>query len=353
MNGNTSIALTDVDGTNLVTQAVPFFWGSGDYITFSLDPIPVAGWSSTVQMSSDVDSRLCAAIYSTAAGQTLENAGAGEVVNFGTVELDTHSAVTTGASFKFTAPIGGLFRISTLLTTTSVAWLDGEFIEAILRKNGSNVRRLDLRSNEVAASHQMVLKGSTSIYLNAGDYIDILVDNNRSGGDCVLDSNATYNWIAIERQSGPSAIAASETVTARYTTDASQSIPNNTATIVNFEDLSFDSHSAVTVGASWKFIAPVSGRFSVNAQITWSSVTLTSGQINSIAIRKNGVEYISDFDNRATGGSNIFTRRIADTIQLAAGDYIDVMVTQQSGGAITLNGTGSRNVISISKVGNY
>jgi hypothetical protein len=45
----------------------------------------------------------CVAIYNTVAGQSIPNA-AGTVVNFGTAELDTDSAVTIGATWRFTCP---------------------------------------------------------------------------------------------------------------------------------------------------------------------------------------------------------------------------------------------------------
>jgi hypothetical protein len=52
-----------------------------------------------------------------------------------------------------------------------------------------------------------------------------------------------------------SGTAAAAAVHARYTTDAGQSIPDITTTIVNFEDVSDDTNTAVTTGAAWHFTA--------------------------------------------------------------------------------------------------
>ena len=62
------------------------------------------------------------------------------MIDFGTKEYDSHGAVTTGGSWKFTAPVSGTYRIYgglILNVPTSTRYN----LAAILRKNGTEVNR--------------------------------------------------------------------------------------------------------------------------------------------------------------------------------------------------------------------
>ncbi len=99
-------------------------------------------------------------------------------------------------------------------------------------------------------------------------------------------------------------------VAARYTSTSVASV--TTAAPVNYETAVFDTHAAVTVGASWKFTAPVTGYYEVNAQYYVSGTPL-------IRIYKNGTNY-----SQGNIGSVNTPTCISDTVQLNAGEYIDI-----------------------------
>jgi hypothetical protein len=137
-----------------------------------------------------------AAIYSTAAGQTFP--GLTSIVNFGTSELDTDTAVTTGSSWKFTVPAAksGLYRVD-VAVTPSGAIASGTTLLA-LYKNGSAVRTLWKSAGAVPST--TMVRGTTTINLAVADYLDVRFS--QSGGTISLTSTAQENYISITRQVG-------------------------------------------------------------------------------------------------------------------------------------------------------
>jgi hypothetical protein len=148
--------------------------------------------------------------------------------------------------------------------------------------------------------------------------------------------------------SGGTAAAA---IHARYTTDAGQSIPNITVTVVDFEDVSDDTNTAVTTGAAWHFTAPVAGRYVVAAMIQFASTTTWAlVERGMISLYKNGVAYATLDRNEnvnSSGGAQFMTLSGTDTIVLAAADTIDIRTSQNSGAALALNTSGLVNHVSI------
>jgi hypothetical protein len=141
-------------------------------------------------------------------------------------------------------------------------------------------------------------------------------------------------------------------IVARYSTDAAQSIPNTTPTIVNFEDLSVDTWSAVTVGAAWKFTAPVGGYYRVSARVFFAaSVNWADTENCSLSVYKNGVlwstlGYLENFPSGVNAG--VWG---SDIVDLAENDTIDIRVNQASGASLALTTNGAHNYVAIDRIG--
>lgn len=105
----------------------------------------------------------------------------GGIIDYATMVYDTHNAVTTGATWKFTTPIGcsGYYLISAALHPTVAAFIS-------IFKNGTQVIRL-----AQTASAGGVINGSFTLYLNENDYIDI------RSSTASINATALYNWISI------------------------------------------------------------------------------------------------------------------------------------------------------------
>lgn len=140
-----------------------------------------------------------AARYTTAAGQNIVNNTTAAIVDFGTKAHDYTNSVTTGASWKFTAPISGLYSVKVLcqLSYSTTSAVSAQF-NLRLYKNGSNYSDIAARDYDVGNNSQAVAAGSDEIRLLAGDYIDVRAVQN-TGADRALTASASLNHISITR----------------------------------------------------------------------------------------------------------------------------------------------------------
>lgn len=122
------------------------------------------------------------------------------IVNFGTSTYDSNSAVTTGSSWKFTAPYTGRYRVTAAVEFDAGAgWNAGEQAYMSLHKNGASgiTSGLDDWFAETTTSRYVKLKGSDTILLTATDYIDVRVYQT-SGASRNIVADARENYISIE-----------------------------------------------------------------------------------------------------------------------------------------------------------
>ena len=145
---------------------------------------------------------------------------------------------------------------------------------------------------------------------------------------------------------------------ARYDTDAAQSIDNASYEIVNFDSTTFgyDSHGAVTTGASWKFTASSAGKYDTCGTVSFNfgAGVLDEGETIEIALYKNGTKtaVLAGFDSIASPSSAIeYTLSGCTTIDLSKDDYIDIRAYQNTGAGVALVTEEEKNYISITRQG--
>ncbi len=336
-----TIAYINGDGTSAfsaaVTQAAPFTFGNTDFVHVHFS-VPVVGYGSTVQMSSDTDTRVVAAQYKFTSAQTVSDTAVG---NFSTKVFDTHNAVTTGAggpgtsAWRFTAPVPGIYEVSLYMISASAL------------ANSVTLYKNSVSGERFFSGTGANLSGTASILVSlvAGDYIQVARDTGTYSVD--------WGIVNIKRLSGPSAIAATESINARYKTNASQSIVNNTLTIIDFEDRDFDSHGSVTIGAAWIFTAPSAGKYCVNvAAILNTGGGWAAAEPVEFNIYKNGSLYSAIVNYSQAAHTTYMQQNFSDLVSLVAGDYIDVRITQISGGTIAIQASENYTHIAIHRIGN-
>lgn len=307
-----------------VDATTPFSFTTNDTVQ-AVFSVPITGWSSSVQMSDSADTRICAVNVS---GDSA-SATAGNPIIFPTADFDTHGAysVSTG---KFTAPVAGIYKISGYISSANAAVQLTAYINAV-----SNRRAGFTDSNGEAVF-------TANVKLNAGDTLDIRPD-------ATLDANAN-SVMSIERISGPSAIAATEAVNARYSTAAGQSIAASSIVIVDFGTKTFDTHSAVTTGSSWKFTAPTSGKYAVKCSIRMSASNTTGGTF--LYLYKNGSAVSANAWTNQQATNNVLAFPVlVDTIQLNAGDFIDFRINHANAGSLSILNDATYNFVAIEKIG--
>jgi len=290
--------LVKQNGTTFANSSVLSFQAS----------IPVQGWSSTVQMSNDTDTRVVCANVNTS---TSSIATTDSLVTFTNIVNDTHGAYSTSTGL-FTVPVSGYYKVTSYLTISALTLTTGQTFASVLYRNGSLAKPLSVTHGN-GASNAYRTFGSAVVLCNAGDTLAVYASNGNTT-TALTSATVTNNNVTFERISGPSVIAANETVAASYW--ATANISTSVGSQFNFAGKEYDTHSAVTTGASWKFTAPISGIYNVTAQMNPATTPAGSNYFN---VWKNG----SFFAN--AGWGNPGDAIVASlSLMLNAGDYIDL-----------------------------
>lgn len=323
-----------------VDQATPFTFGSGDQVNITYI-VPILGWSSNVQLSDSADLRIVAATYGVTTGASTTSANP---INFETKVIDTHNAVTTGAgTWKFTAPVSGYYRVSGTFLTTGAANL-------LLKKNGTGYAYLGTHGASIEA-----ISGVT-IQLNAGDYIQIFPDATTTPAN--IASTSFQCLVSIEKVQGPSAIAPTDEISAKYTaTSLTNSIPNTSApTIFDAPTKVWDTHGAVTTGSGWAFNCPITGKYRVTLTFLTAGEAWTAGDYLIADVTVNGTTdaqiHWNQIPASATIQNNVHGSAI---VRCTQGQPISVvLLSSRTGGTISsIEANAARNQITIEKVGAF
>lgn len=341
-----------------ISTTVPNTWINNDYIIIEYE-VPILGWSSSTIMSDDADTRVVAANAYRSGNQTGVNPNNSAVkIQLNSVAasaargFDTHAAFDTATNYRWTSPVSGYFDARGVINVASINVLANAYQAVIYVNNAANCYGPYFNAQ---ANVAMTLEASGLLKLNKGDYVELFLfgSGNNSSNTLTVNAGASSTWLDIRQVQGPSAIAASEKVNARYSSNAATTFNNTATTIVDFEDKDRDTHGAVTVGAAWKFTAPKSDNYRVSAHFeleTGGGWAATETAI--LYLYKNGVEYskLGQYIAQATH-TNYVPIQGSDEIYLLAGEYIDVRCFQNSGGNINQYNNSASNHISISSQG--
>lgn len=295
--------------------------------------IPVTGQSSNLQLSSDTDTRVVAARYSLSSTTAFNSA----IVKYDTKTSDTHSAYNTSTGV-YTIPVPGTYFVSTKAFSASTVIADLQ-----IRKNSSGISR----SSDLTAGNDFYVNINTIVECKAGDTIDVF-----SGGTSTYYGSPIDNEMNIFRLSGPSTIAASETVACKYGSHVAQSLTGSyTPNVVKYLNKVIDTHSAYSP-ASGLYSVPVSGLYETTGVfILDGSVSASTDYYGEVYV--NGVSQATmrhPFGTPVTIGYAIFVTTI---VRVNAGDTISV--SELHGAATTYNLTATGNAtgfIIVKRIGN-
>jgi hypothetical protein len=345
---STQVWLTVNGNGNVLTNTIPATWANNDYISCEFF-VPVTGWSSTVQMSNDTDTRVVAARYTTTAANTTADATTTSL-DFNGTTFDTHSAGSGGGGSPkvYTIPVSGFYKISAALLLGSQAWSYAATRQVQLQTTGSQPNiSLDIVGLQTSFTGYITLKGSLILYFSAGNTVGLALSNT-SGASVSLNANAAVNYFQVERVSGPATIAANEAVAMRaYKTSGSHTNNGNNQTVASYNASPFDTHGAFNI-TTGEYTVPVSGTYLVAGTIGFSpnATGVRALQIEVDLSRKLGGEV------RTADGSNVNTLNFSGLVTAIAGQKITVSTFQNSGGNLNYDTTSNYNSLSIVRVGN-
>lgn len=321
-------------GAGLVDATHPATFANGDQISGEF-MMPIVGWSSNVQMSNDTDTRVVAM---RANGATGSLSGSYADITWTTIVNDSHGAM---GSISYTIPVTGFYDIAAQILTTGTFALNGSAGIQIL-KNGSTAQEADFVAGGAITGNVAVPLVVNAIFCNAGDTLKIQFKSAATLPTVVTSAND--NFFTVSRRSGPSVIAATESVNARYFASAT-TISGSLATI-SWTTKDYDSHNAMSAGT---YTIPTSGKYQINSAVAIAG-TFALNATSNIQIQKNGT-VVSETLNDAGGIITNSNVSVSDIVSCVAGDTIRVQVLSSATGPSIVS-SNSKNFFSIARVGN-
>ena len=327
-----------------VTQAFPNTFANNDYVHAHFY-VPITGWSSNVQVSSDADTRVCAFRATNTAGTTLTKS-AENTVPFATVDYDTHGA--WDGTNTYTCPVPGKYTVKAQVgIATGATWASGDDLVMKVYKNGVlhifNQGFLFFGTQAVSPSTTIV----DSLNCNAGDTLQVkIAPNKASASNVTMDTSAGYNFICIERLTGPAQIAASETVAMRYTTTAGTTFTSEATT--PFAIKVYDTHGAFDGSI---FTAPMAGKYHVSISQYTQASNLSTTQVFQGVLYYNGTSTERGLAvATGNGASHPHSLMFSGDVDLLAGDTL--RWRNAADVSTSLSTVSTRNTISIHRIGN-
>jgi hypothetical protein len=318
--------------------------------------VPISGWSSNVAMSSDYDGRrVSATAHRNGSNQTgvnpnnsavkIQFSSVATVNNFGE---DTHAAFDTVTNNRYSFPSAGSYRIQTQATVTSTNVLNNRYFLQV-KVNGNEA----FRGNDItpAATTQFTALASGTVNVKATDYVEVYLYGvgNNSASTLTIDGGSTNTFVSITKDAGQAVVAASESVSARYTTVTATSLGASVATTIPWSTKDYDSHNAMNTSTG-VYTVPVPGKYRVTARVRSASATFTTGQAYALQFRKNTVGQAQVALRYGNGAAMLMDAQGSDVINCNAGDTIDVQVTSDV--ATTVGTVAGNNYVTIERVGN-
>ncbi len=311
--------------------------GTSGFTTVSLS-VPIVGWSSSVQMSDSTDTRVVSAKMSASTGQSLST-GVSTKISLNTAKFDSHGGVNTTLN-RYTIQVAGSYNFtgSINLAVSAAAYE----LTAILYKNNTPFSYTSIGKSGTSGVPHSVTYSFKDDSAKTGDYYELYAVQD-SGGSITARGDATANDLTtmlVERITGPSAIAASETVAAAVTRSTTQSaIANTVFTKIQFNNKRFDTHNAFDSVTNFRFNAPISGIYeftgAINFAISAAAFELGAGlYINNVKVTQ---AIVSKGGTASVPSGTAF----ALMARMVAGDYAEIFVYQESGAALDIRGDAS------------
>jgi hypothetical protein len=138
--------------------------------------------------------------FSAGSATGIGSGSTGTRIDYNIQDWDTHSAVTTGLSWVFTAPVTGIYHIIVSVNlSSSNNWDNPDILQIIIFKNGSNTMHFTKSMQGSPNNWTNMSMTDAILSLSAGNTVYIVIYH-ESGGTEYLN-NPNQNWITINQLS--------------------------------------------------------------------------------------------------------------------------------------------------------
>lgn len=168
------------------------------------------------------------------------------------------------------------------------------------------------------------------------------------------DSNTGSTWdvyvddARLTTQSPMISAFAGEAV--RYTTNSAQTLTDSAFTRIDYEDIDYDVNSRVTTGSSWTYTVPRDGKYRVTASLNIQNNTAwTIGEAGQLGLFIDGVEadVLDIYYPQASAVNVAVLLNGTATVDLTAGQEIDIRFFHGAGSSLTSSTSGTANFVEI------
>jgi hypothetical protein len=335
--------------TTSVTQTAPVTLGSSDSITLEAT-VPISGWTADSVMSEDLGGRDIQARFYRSSNQSITTATETKI-QLDSVNYDTTASFDNTTNYDYTIPESGYYDVLAQVNignTSSSTVSANQRAFVTYKTNGGSEHTLGGKrlSGGFTGVWNFDLSGSDKRYFDKDDVLTFFVEHNLGSNVKVGSSSDDNTFVAINKSATPQTMLETETVAARYTTNAGLSIGAGGADII-YEDLISDTHNAYNT-ANGDYVFPVTGCYMYNysAANDGSDAYSTSQNMN-IDVKLNGTDIDRDI-LFGSGGSGIIQLKVSGLICGSRGDILDIDV--QSSVTSNLNTTSKYNTFSIARI---
>ncbi len=165
---------------------------------------------------------------------------------------------------------------------------------------------------------------NTFILYNQNDFLDLLA------------TAELGKWAVrgFRQKSYPTNVTTENLLAAVHRMNGAQTIGQNAPTAISFDTIDFDSTGMFSTATPTRLTANVAGKFLITGAVYVSSQDASGN--NSLAIRKNGATLYAQQSCPALGAGWSATLSVAQLMQLAVGDYIELIYTQSMATIVAL-----------------
>ncbi len=340
-----TVGLQSVAGGVFAKRNATALVSAADSVTIAASGIPVQGLGASAILGQDSDTRVTAALLGQSASQSIPTGFTDTLVQFDTKTIDTHGATTTGASAKFTAPLAGLYSVKAQVCYAGA----GAGIRYVIRirKNGTVINSFELDYTAVGVG-LITLPVNTLVSLVAGDTVDIVTAQSNAAS-LSLSGGTAFNYVSVERMSGPSQLAASEAVVLSVAGTTS-TVTSSQATVAPWTTVEIDTNGSFN-STTGVWTCPSAGIYEISAQLRFGWASVTVGQAMLISIYKNNTTDIALNQETIDVSTKTFAVLNVDkTTRLVAGDTIRIQAANAAT-TPTLNPPATYGLFSIKKIG--
>jgi microcystin-dependent protein len=244
-----------------------------------------------------------------------------------TKSFDPGNNIST-ANGSYTCPYAGYYRVSGEVDVIATA--SGQVAQALIYQNGG-LASTGSQAIAVTAAQALEANVTDVVLCGVGDVLDLRVYVSTA---LSLQTGADYiNYLDVSFEA-PSILASTTPNTgARAYFGGSQTIPAGVWTKIQLNTVSFDPGAHFDVATNHRYNVPATGMYQFNGNAIVGE--LAAGERVLVGVYKNGVAYAQAEVESAAAGGEYPTPNVSDLVQCAAGDYLELWVLIQNGGATT------------------